>query len=159
MIIDHTYFAQDPIYISGITNVKDDGPTPLAQSLIDSVTTYISIYEPRFLRLLLGADMAATAESDPDIVALLRDETSKQSPIANYVYFYWLRTHLTIGTPAGEKVQRGEYSDMANPRLRAVELWNNMVDKCCAILPILIGKGAKPDCSSAIFEHINPYNL
>ena len=53
MIIDNTYFEKDPIYISGIANRKDDKPTALAQALIDSANSYITIYEPRFLRLSL----------------------------------------------------------------------------------------------------------
>ena len=111
MIIDNTYFEKDPIYISGIANRKDDKPTEKYR--LDSANSYIAIYEPIFLRNLLGEALAATAEENPQIVALLRNEAVKTSPIANYVYFYWLRTHTTVGTPAGEKVQRGEYSDEA----------------------------------------------
>ncbi len=159
MIIDSTYFEKDPIYVAGIGNRKDDKPTPLAQSLIDSVNSYIAIYEPRFLRNLLGEVLAATAEKNSQIVALLRNETAKTSPIANYVYFYWLRTHTTVGTPAGEKVQRGEYSDEASPRIRAVELWNDMVRQCRILRPRLVELGAKPDYCSAIFEPANLFGL
>ena len=152
MIIDNTYFEKDPIYISGIANRKDDKPTALAQALIDSANSYIAIYEPRFLRNLLGEALAETAEENPQIVALLRNEAVKTSPIANYVYFYWLRTHTTVGTPAGEKVQRGEYSDEASPRIRAIEVWNDMVRQCCVLRPKLVELGAVPDYCSAIFE-------
>lgn len=159
MIIDNTYFEKAPIYITGIGNRKDDKPTPLAQSLIDSVNSYIAIYELIFLRNLLGEVLAATAEKNPQIVALLRNETAKTSPIANYVYFYWLRTHTTVGTPAGEKVPRGDYSDEASPRIRAVEVWNDMVRQCRILRPELVELGAKPDYCSAIFEPANLFGL
>ena len=159
MIIDSTYFEKDPIYISGIANRKDDKPATLAQTLIDSANSYIAIYEPIFLRNLLGEALAATVEQNPEVVALLRNETTKTSPIANYVYFYWLRTHTTVGTPAGEKVQRGEYSDEASPRIRAVEVWNDMVRQCCALRPKLVELGAKPNYCSAIFEPANLFGL
>ena len=81
MIIDNTYFEKDPIYISGIANRKDDKPTALAQTLIDSANSYIAIYEPIFLRNLLGEALAATAEENPQIVALLRNEATKTSPL------------------------------------------------------------------------------
>ena len=77
MIIDNTYFETDPIYISGIANRKDDKPTALAQALIDSANSYIAIYEPRFLRTLLGEALSETAEANPQIVALLRNEAVK----------------------------------------------------------------------------------
>ena len=103
--------------------------------------------------------LAETAEENPQIVALLRNEAVKTSPIANYVYFYWLRTHTTVGTPAGEKVQRGEYSDEASPRIRAIEVWNDMVRQCCVLRPKLVELGAVPDYCSAIFEPANLFGL
>ena len=107
----------------------------------------------------MGEALAETAEENPQIVALLRNEAAKTSPIANYVYFYWLRTHTTVGTPAGEKVQRGEYSNEASPRIRAVEVWNDMVRQCCVLRPKLVELGAVPDYCSAIFEPANLFGL
>ncbi len=107
----------------------------------------------------MGEALAETAEENPQIVALLRNEAVKTSPIANYVYFYWLRTHTTVGTPAGEKVQRGEYSDEASPRIRAIEVWNDMVRQCCVLRPKLVELGAVPDYCSAIFEPANLFGL
>ena len=154
MIIDNTYFEKDPIYISGIANRKDDKPTALAQALIDSANSYIAIYEPRFLRRLCQCLTQQIAEE-----SRLVNEAVKTSPIANYVYFYWLRTHTTVGTPAGEKVQRGEYSDEASPRIRAIEVWNDMVRQCCVLRPKLVELGAVPDYCSAIFEPANLFGL
>ena len=44
-------------------------------------------------------------------------------------------------------------------RIRAVEVWNDMVRQCCALRPKLVELGAVPDYCSAIFEPANLFGL
>ena len=54
MLIDYTYFEQDPTYIAGIDVKSGCTPTGAAQEIVRNVESCIRRYEPKFLRMLLG---------------------------------------------------------------------------------------------------------
>ena len=50
MLIDYTYFEQDPTYIAGIDVKSGCTPTGAAQEIVRNVESCIRRYEPKFLR-------------------------------------------------------------------------------------------------------------
>lgn len=52
--------------------------------------------------------------------------TSKQSPIANYVYFWFMKNNASQTTGMGEKNTNAENAGPGNPGLKMVRAWNEM---------------------------------
>lgn len=159
MIIDERYFTYPETYIAGIETKSDGKPAGPAPKIISDIQAYIAKYEPRFLRMLLGSDVADNIEDYPVIVALLAQSDKGTSVIAKYVYFYYLRDHMTFNTVAGEKLKNTEKSTRTSPTHRLVRVWNDMVDECRQIIHSIDDVELSPDFYAEIFEPINIYNL
>jgi hypothetical protein len=135
-IIDKTYFV-------GELNIPDTGDPAVEERL----NFFIAKYEVEFLRKIFGqalynayvAGIAVTPTPDPIWTDLrdgkeyivnsnnykwfgLRNETTKQSPIANYVYYWWLRSD-TKAKPDNAEDQRAYYEQRNQSMVRA---WNEM---------------------------------
>lgn len=159
MIIDERYFTNPETYIAGI-EIQSDGKTSgKAARIISDIRAYIAKYEPRFLRMLLGKDIADNIEDHPDIVALLAQPDKGTSVIAKYVYFYYSRDHMTFNTVAGEKVKNTENSSRATAGPRLVRVWNDMVGENWQILRSVEDVELSPDIRADIFEPINDFNI
>lgn len=159
MIIDERYFTYPETYIAGIETKSDSKPAGPAPKIISDIQAYIAKYEPRFLRMLLGSDVADNIEDYPVIVALLAQSDKGTSVIAKYVYFYYSRDHMTFNTVAGEKLKNAEKSTRTSPTHRLVRVWNDMVDECRQIIHSIDDVELSPDFYAEIFEPINIYNL
>lgn len=159
MLIDYTFFSNPRTRIAGIDQRSDGKPTAYAQSLREDVEAYIRQYEPLFLHMLLGNVLAQKIDQRPDITTLLANPTDRSSVIADYVYFHFLRDHSTFNTIAGEKIKTSEYSKNTSPQHRLIALWNNMVDRCHAIVFSVCDQDLCPDFDSEIFSKVNRFGL
>lgn len=159
MLIDERYFTYPETYIAGIETKSDGKPAGPALKIISDIQAYIAKYEPRFLRMLLGPDVAGNIEDYPAIIALLVQPDKGTSVIAKYVYFYYSRDHMTFNTVAGEKLKNTENSTRTSPTHRLVRIWNDMVDECWHIIHSIDKVELCPDFHAEIFEKINTFNL
>lgn len=159
MIIDERYFTYPETYIPGIETKSDGRPAGNAPKIINDVHAYTAQYEPRFLRMLLGKDVADKIKDYPTIVPLLAQPEKGTSVIAKYIYFYYSRDHATFNTVAGEKLKNTENSTRTSPSARLVHVWNEMVAECWDILHSIEDVELRPDFRAEIFEPINIYNL
>lgn len=159
MLIDERYFTYPETYIAGIETKSDGKPAGPALKIISDIQAYIAKYEPRFLRMLLGSDVADNIEDYPAIIALLAQPDKGTSVIAKYVYFYYSRDHMTFNTVAGEKLKNTENSTRTSPTHRLVRVWNDMVDECWHIIHSIDKVELCPDFHAEIFEKINTFNL
>lgn len=159
MLIDERYFTYPETYVAGIETKSDGKPAGNAPKIIGDIQAYIAKYEPRFLRMLLGKDVADNIKDYPAIVALLAQPDKGTSVIAKYVYFYYSRDHMTFNTVAGEKLKNTESSTRTSPTHRLVRVWNDMADECWQIIHIIDDVELSPDLGAEIFIPINAYNL
>lgn len=159
MLIDERYFTYPETYIAGIETKSDGKPAGPALKIISDIQAYIAKYEPRFLRMLLGSDVADNIEDYPAIITLLAQPDKGTSVIAKYVYFYYSRDHMTFNTVAGEKLKNTENSTRTSPTHRLVRIWNDMVDECWHIIHSIDKVELCPDFHAEIFEKINTFNL
>lgn len=159
MLIDERYFTYPETYIAGIETKSDGKPAGPALKIISDIQAYIAKYEPRFLRMLLGSDVADNIEDYPAIIALLAQPDKGTSVIAKYIYFYYSRDHMTFNTVAGEKLKNTENSTRTSPTHRLVRIWNDMVDECWHIIHSIDKVELCPDFHAEIFEKINTFNL
>ena len=159
MILDERYFTYPETYIAGIETKSDGKPAGKAPQIISDIQAYIAKYEPRFLRMLLGPDVAGNIEDYPAIVALLAQPDEGTSVIAKYVYFYYSRDHMTFNTVAGEKLKNTESSSRTSPTHRLVHVWNDMVAEGLEIINSIDDVELAPDLRADIFQPINVHNI
>lgn len=128
-IIDSTYFINE-ILIAGLSNTVDSTGSKLSG--------FIEKYETRFLKELLGKtlldEFKSGLEEDPvpvkwvDLKNILANNSTKESPIANYVYYWYMRNKSTETASIGEIKPNTENGSMASSVQKQVRSWNEMVD-------------------------------
>ncbi len=160
MLITERYFTHPKTYIPAINTVDSisNAPTGAANRLVNEIRDYIALYEPQFLRDLLGEDLAEKVETSPDqykeLADDLRDEDHGFSVIAMYVYFHYMRDGATTSTPTGEVRRRGDASKIVSPAARLVRTWNDLAQRSREIA-IKYENIACPNWDSSIFYDIN----
>ena len=128
-IIDSSYFVGE-LNVPNIT-----GSNPVVAVNLAGLNRLITLYERLYLLKLLGetlydefiADLATSETWATGLRDELRDATNKISPIAYYVYYYWLRNAATYMTSGGEVEQKSENATQSSPALRMSEAYNQMV--------------------------------
>ena len=142
MIIDYSYFRGE------ITIPQMNQP-----EVLNVVNAMISKYEPRFLKSLFGLSFYQEFEQGIDPVSGDMDQrwsdlldgtiytyndkeyewvgfsnSSKESPIANYVYSKLMEKDILYTTVTGTVKGKAENSMSANPIDKIVRAWNEMVE-------------------------------
>ncbi len=134
-------------YFRGSLNLPQ-AANALGQTLL---TQYITQFENEFLEMALGYELAQglltnIASNDPKWKDLrdgveftgnngrlkkwegLKNETTYVSPIANFVYYQFVKSGITEMAEIGAVQPKGENSDRVYPMLKLVDAWNRMVD-------------------------------
>ncbi len=163
MIIDESYFRGE-ITIAQLSQA----------TVLSNLDTFISKYEPRFLKQLLGLSFynAFIDGIDPISGAQQRwldllngveyeyndrlyewvgfQNTDKLSPIANFVYYQFTTKQVqwTVGT--GEVKPKNENSTMVSATPKLVRAWNEMVEWNHSLLQYL-------DAHKAEYPEWKPY--
>lgn len=159
-LITERYFTHPKTRIPAINTVDNinNAPTDVSNKLKNDVRDYIELYEPRYLRDLLGEELAEKVETSPDqykeLVDDLRDEDHGFSVIALYVYFHYMRDGATTSTPTGEVRRRSDASKIVSPAARLVRTWNDLAQRSRKIA-IKYENIACPNWDSSIFYDIN----
>jgi hypothetical protein len=93
--------------------------------------------------------------------------TNKSSPIANYVYYWFMRNNYTQTSTMSEVKATNENAGIANPSLKMVRAWNEMSAWICELVDYLDAK--KDDytewadhdvwCMRRKFRPINEFNI
>lgn len=160
-LIDKTYFAK------GLCAIANSNETDVvSRSIAANVQNYIDIYESEYLKMLLGDDLydyVMAHPSEPRIVALigkLKNTTTLQSPIANYVFYRYMKLNQVIQTQSGDKEnsQAGMITNV-NASLY-VAVWNQMVDWSIDLYDWLVENSTtypefETDLCAMIYERIN----
>lgn len=141
MILDRTYF-QGNLSLPNISYNDREGLGLIMQTVGESNLNYfIAKYEPECLKLILGEKLYANfmegLSSDPinNIWTKLEDVLFwkvgeyRFSPVANYVYFYTLRSNRTKTTTGGEKLENDSFTSNVSNQHKLIEAWNDMCDK------------------------------
>lgn len=141
MIIDYTFFQSGELRISGLP-LPEVAAGPSNNAVFYDVSVYIMRYEDEFLELALGemynpfCEYLKSGGSGNDrwdqlkrqLVTELKNGAFalKRSPIANYVYFHYLRGHQSDATVTGVKKDTDE-GVLVSPEAKMVFAWNDMV--------------------------------
>ena len=127
-LIDVTYFF-DEIFIAGLENTIDTTSV--------KITGFIKKYEARYLNKFMGKIMydefMAGLLVNPippkwiDLKNQLADSDTLESPIANYVYFWYQENLVTNSVGIGETKPKSENSNLASVLQKQMRSWNEMV--------------------------------
>lgn len=127
-LIDETYFI-DNLAIPGISVISGGTvQSAIATKRLDSLRRFISIHQKDYLKRMFGKTIA-NAESLPQYLQdLLIDSANFRSPLANYVYFFWMRKEASMSTPVGEKINNTDNTVAVTTLNKQAYAWNEMVD-------------------------------
>ena len=127
-LITSSYFWGD-LHIAGLSNTLD--------SNVAVFNRYVAKYENEYLTKLLGTILygeflLGLANPSPlakwtDLRGKLLDSVLLVSPIANYVYYHYMRNLNTITSQIGEVKPNSENSINASNVHKQVRAWNEMV--------------------------------
>lgn len=181
MLIDKTYFVAE----LNVPNWNTDSVGRLLDAFIDK-------YEDQFLRYALGLELYTAFQAGllgtpvmlqrwvdlRDGVAYtygnrqwqwrgLRQAAAKQSPIANYVYYWFMRDGFTQSTTMGEANTNKENATSTNPGAKMVRAWNEMAQQVYSLQHYMRATvSTYPEwqsnllwVSSRHFQPINEFNI
>lgn len=131
-ITDQTYFVRERLVPPTLGEVG----LPTEASTVENaiLTDFINIYEPIFLKLILGDTLYAeylagrTTEGNKwkTFDAYMFNSTTKESCVADYIFFYyWRDKNTTVGD--GTHLVNGEAKTRVSPDVRTIPVWNRMV--------------------------------
>ena len=165
MFIDVTYFF-DEINIPQIAQPE----------VSEQVSSFIKKYENKFLLNYFGYDLKKEIEdnpTDPIIGKIINGTTvtknddtlvwvglqndDKVSPIANYVFYYFLEDKKSSFQEVGEIASKAENAMIVSADYRLSFAWNEMVE-LLEPLEIYLEQNF-PNRSGSMFKSINPFNL
>jgi hypothetical protein len=115
------------IFEVGLTIGQVEQPAVAAR-----VQWFIDEYEPRYLRKLLGKELARLFQQEYVKEAhdakwdKLADDVKKMA--TRYVYFHYHRKNETITTGVGEEMSQAENAVRTTIAYKAVDVWNEMVE-------------------------------
>ena len=136
MIVDYTFFQDGLLRVDGALALAT--PSPTNEAVLGLIDSFIELYEPEYLGLLLGEELYndflayEKGESVNDwsgfMGVLVKGDTYKTSPIANYVYFHLLRATHTDATVNGVKAD-ADSGKLISPERKMIFAWNDMVQQ------------------------------
>jgi len=168
-LIGGTYFDKVPVII------------PIGST--DNRQQYIDYYEPKVIRDLFGYSLgseilAYTAGSDQRIKDIvegkeyqlngktekwhgLKDETTKISLIAFFVYYWWQRKNVTKTTTNGEVLLVNENSVKVTPAVKVQDAWNKYEEQVISLNAFIsVNSGVYPEFESTdLSESVNAFDL
>lgn len=173
MLVTDKYFKGELL----IPNLESNGlgiSGSICLANIQTLDDLINKYEPLFLTKLLGntlCDEFLKGIGEPEpltkwqlLKEMLVNEDKHLSPIANYVYYWFMRNEATKTTGVGETVGQANNAAIVSADAKMIRAWNEMTDSLTAIVSFLDAHRADypdfcPDVKADIFFHINTLNL
>lgn len=125
-LIDDTYFWGE-LEIDGLFKNQASGLALMeaGNNSASELDKYIAKYQKYYLEQMFGETLAADLPAE--LIDLIRDEQLKTSPIANCVYYFYMRAKQTQTTAAGEVKMDIIRTRMASANEKMCRAWNEMV--------------------------------
>lgn len=159
MILTADYFTKEPIRINGIDALTFDGASDSANEIKNDIESYIAIYEPEFLRAVLGDTYEAILQDDEALKSELFNATDNVSPCASFVYYKYWSEQMAVNTMLGDKVISSTGSTAVVNITKLVNVWNRMSDEVKRILLETDNASIVPNFEHDIFYKINTVGL
>lgn len=125
-LIDESYFWGELELGNLFKNQNGNLLTEAGTKAVNELTLFINKYEPKYLEAMFGATLAA--EMPAELIALVVNEETKTSPIANYVYYFIMKSKASVTTQAGVIKNTVINTQIASAWDKMASAWNEMVD-------------------------------
>ena len=150
-------YADVSIVLNGLIDTHEPEylKTVLGYELFLGFMAGIQVTTPdqRFTDLLIGKDFtgqngklkrwAGFINVTPGTTTVVANALS---PIANYVYWFWLKSNHTQTSGLGEVRNEAQNAVRVSPKHKAVKTWNDMVDKTWLLYEFLkVNPGTYPE--------------
>ena len=128
-----SYFIGD-IFIPNLSQLIASKPN---NANVAELTDFIAIYEPKYLKLLLGEDLydlfytgigATSPEAKWTALKTKLYPDYFTTPAAYYVYFFLRRFQLSVTVLNGEVQPSFENTTPVSQNFKMIHAWNRMVD-------------------------------
>ena len=132
MIIDNTYFDNNILNL-GNFETSNSRSNDVMENKIKAIDFSISVYEQKYLCELMGVELYSEYEASKSeekwqpLIEKLRNEETKRSPIANYVYFYHKRDNEIASSDNVDYKPVVDNSTVISVDKRRALAWNDMV--------------------------------
>ena len=157
-MIDYTFFQDGLLMVDGALALAT--PSPTNEGVRGRIESFIGIYEPEYLRKLLGEELYDNFLADENSSSWEEFKSmlvvDKVSPIANYVYFFLLRHSNSTATINGVKAD-GE--NLVSPQRKMIYAWNNMVEMNRKLYVWLCKNKKNVQTEQELLETINEFNV
>lgn len=164
MIIDYTFFQDGLLKVDGALALAT--PSTTNDALRGYIESFIKRYEPEYLGKLLGEELyndflayskgGSSSYADKWEIFKSTIVEGKTSPIANYVYFFMIRSSQSTATFNGVRID-GE--NLVSPRHKMIDAWNNMVKHNIKIYSWLCNELKNIPSEQELFEMINVFDV
>jgi len=134
-LIDETYFAYEPCLIHGLESRSNGYSGELTDGRVNAVLRAISRFEPVYLIALLGSEAYSEykeTESNAKwdaLKAVLRNEKTKRSPIANFVFHAYQMENQVQRGDTGDYIPKADNMQNVSPAHKMAVAWNDMVQQ------------------------------
>lgn len=164
LFIDETYFTKSPLKIDSIDSSNGYSSNITNKTLID-FRDAIDEFEEEYLRILFGDDLydefvedyntlQESEEENPedkwaDLKALIFNETTKKSPIANYIFKKYIHRNYVLSI--GDRQFKLKSSDnliSIYPSEKIKQAWNPSIKKNQKIFDYLYENFDSLDCEN-----------
>lgn len=139
MLLDNSFFTGE-LHIEGLVDYSGV-PSETNCAIAAEMYSLISYYEMDFYRRTIGNENAklfikyldeqhdSVCEKWEGLKNMLVDQVGNRviSPIANYVFFFYLRSNQTQATPIGNVTETSS-NDIAPCNIKMMQAWNQMAD-------------------------------
>lgn len=180
MFLDNTYF-QGELYIPNL-QLKTGNPAGIASVVNQTVAEntlewFVGKYEQECLSRILGCGLYRrfiagledeAGEGYEDWVALKDRIFVKKwrygfSPVANYVYFFLMRSSRSQTTTSGEVKMKIDNTTVVSDSAKLIKAWNDMgsmIEEIHAFINANAGKYGRPeDISHCWFKPVNSFGI
>lgn len=173
MIIDTSYFDRGELLIEGIS----EGTTTLGQAMAGEVGRYIERYETEYIIATLGYDLAvsfnkyvADIQQNPDTQEPVKGfeglrsmltayaATPNTSPVANYVFFHYVRQNQVRATSLGV-TQANSDNRVVSATGMLCRVWNEMVSMNRVVADYVLANFADARYDTSLLETISSLGL
>ena len=173
MLIDKRYFTGD-LYIPNLTSSGAGVSEFVSKSNELVLNKLIVKHEKSFLEKVLGKEMASlflteikktpVEEKWNTLKCHIVDQENLLSPLANYVYYWYLRNQITETAGVGEVITQTNNAVIVSPVEKMVRAWNEMIDNVHDIVMHVNANKRdftcfNPDYKSDVFFKINSMGL
>lgn len=178
-LIDSSYFILDLKIEGNTTNTSGTVLSEAANRSNAELDQYITRYQKKYLIDMFGETLAE--DMPQELIDMIVDADTKESPIANYVYYFYSRDKNTI-TPPAQGVNSSSYfrAQLQSKADRSAAVWNAGVEMNNKVhqtlyddetITIFVGEENEQTLTylddilpevkttSNIFEYINSINL